>query len=180
MLSDEEPIPDVTVIVPASVDVKPTDRARTVTPPAPGVETPRLPLELRDTVGVLPDDAMAEAARKVLLFHFERMLLHEPGSRLGETIEAVHDMRVATRRMRSAFRLFKPFFKNNAPSSRTVTGCAIVADALGDGARSGRVHGQGAALSRRSTRISTSDPLFEVWQKRLEQSPPHFAPPPGQ
>ncbi|MBN1965891.1 MAG: CHAD domain-containing protein, partial [Anaerolineae bacterium] len=75
----------------------------------PGVHMPRLPLELRNKVGMLPDDSMAEAGRKSLLFHFERMLFNEPGSRLGEDIEAVHDMRVATRRMRSAFRLFAPF-----------------------------------------------------------------------
>lgn len=83
----------------------------TVPAPRPGVEVPRLPLQLRETVGMLPDDPMAEAARKALLFHFERMLLHEPGTREGQDIEAVHDMRVATRRMRSALRLFKPFFE---------------------------------------------------------------------
>jgi CHAD domain-containing protein len=38
------------------------------------------------------------------------MLLHEPGTRLGHDIEALHDMRVATRRMRAAFRVFGPFF----------------------------------------------------------------------
>ena len=52
------------------------------------------------------DDTMAEAARKTFLFHFERMLYHEPGTRQGEDIEALHDMRVATRRMRNAARLF--------------------------------------------------------------------------
>jgi CHAD domain-containing protein len=60
--------------------------------------------------GVLPDDAMSEAGRKVLRFHFERMLEHEPGTRLGEDIEELHDMRVATRRMRSAFRVFSSYF----------------------------------------------------------------------
>jgi CHAD domain-containing protein len=78
------------------------------------VEVARLPLQLQEKVGMLPDDPMAEAARKALLFHFERMLLHEPGSRAGQDIEAVHDMRVATRRMRSALRLFKPFFEADA------------------------------------------------------------------
>lgn len=78
--------------------------------PIPGVTAPRLPLELRETVGMEPDDPLAEAGRKALLYHFERMLLHEPGARLGEDIEALHDMRVATRRMRSAFRLFKPAY----------------------------------------------------------------------
>jgi CHAD domain-containing protein len=60
--------------------------------------------------GVLPDDPMSEAGRKVLRFHFQRMLAHEPGTRLGEDIEELHDMRVATRRMRSAFRVFSPYF----------------------------------------------------------------------
>jgi CHAD domain-containing protein len=49
---------------------------------------------------------MAKAARKTLYFHFQRMLAHEPGTRLGEDIEELHDMRVATRRMRAALRVF--------------------------------------------------------------------------
>jgi CHAD domain-containing protein len=64
--------------------------------------------------GVLPDDAMSEAGRKVLRFHFERMLAHEPGTRLGEDIEELHDMRVASRRMRSAFGVFSPYFDPDA------------------------------------------------------------------
>ena len=68
----------------------------------------------RKSPGVLPDDPMSEAGRKVLRFHFERMLQHEPGTRLGEDIEELHDMRVATRRMRSAFRVFAPYFDPDA------------------------------------------------------------------
>lgn len=64
--------------------------------------------------GVLPDDPMIEAGRKVLRFHFERMLAHEPGTRLGEDIEELHDMRVASRRMRSAFRVFSSYFDPDA------------------------------------------------------------------
>ncbi len=60
--------------------------------------------------GLAPDDPMAEAGRKVLCFHFQRMLQHEPGTREGRDPEALHDMRVATRRMRAAFRVFGPFF----------------------------------------------------------------------
>lgn len=56
-------------------------------------------------------DLMAEAGRKVLVRQFKMMLEHEAGSRTGEDIEDVHDMRVATRRMRSAFHLLKPYFK---------------------------------------------------------------------
>jgi adenylate kinase len=56
--------------------------------------------------GILPSDDMAEAARKILLFQFQRMVLNEPGTLIGRDIEALHDMRVATRRMRAAFRVF--------------------------------------------------------------------------
>ncbi len=61
-------------------------------------------------VGLLPDDPMAEAGRKVLRFHFAEMLSHEEGTRLGTDIEALHDMRVATRRMRAAFEVFGSAF----------------------------------------------------------------------
>ena len=61
---------------------------------------------LPDKPGLLPDDSMTEAARKVMLFHFQRMLRHEPGTRLGEDIEELHDMRVAVRRMRAAWSVF--------------------------------------------------------------------------
>src|SRR5262245_29152747 len=60
---------------------------------------------------VSPTDTMGEAGRKVLLTEFIHVLQHEAGSRSGEDIEDVHDMRVAIRRMRSAFQLFKPYYK---------------------------------------------------------------------
>ncbi len=55
------------------------------------------------------DDTMDQAARKILTFHFQHMLYHEPGTRAGEDIEELHDMRVATRRMRAAFRVFDDY-----------------------------------------------------------------------
>ncbi len=61
--------------------------------------------------GLLPGDPMSEAGRKLLWFHFLRMLKHEPGTRAGEDIEALHDMRVATRRMRAALRVFGDFYE---------------------------------------------------------------------
>lgn len=64
--------------------------------------------------GVEPDDPLSEAGRKVLHFHFGRMLRHEEGTRLGEDIEELHDMRVATRRMRAAFEVFDGAFKPGA------------------------------------------------------------------
>ena len=61
-------------------------------------------------IGVLADDSLAEAGRKVWLYHFAIMLSHEPGTLRGEDNEELHDMRVATRRMRSAFDVFGQAF----------------------------------------------------------------------
>lgn len=65
-------------------------------------------------ISVEPQDTMAEAGRKVLLTNFIAMLKQEAGSRTGENIEDVHDMRVAIRRMRSIMRLLEPYFKGKA------------------------------------------------------------------
>jgi CHAD domain-containing protein len=136
--------------------------------PRPGVDAPRLPLELRATVGMLPDDPMAEAARKALLFNFERMLLNEPGSRLGEDIESVHDMRVATRRMRSALRLFKPFFKT-AMIKPYLHGLRDIADVLGE-VRDLDVFMEKAQLFLQAHPETNLDPLVTTWGKRLNKA----------
>ncbi len=72
------------------------------------------PRVLREVPGIAPGDPMSEAGRKVMRYHFERMLYHEPDTRLGADIEALHDMRVATRRMRAAFRVFDSFYEPQA------------------------------------------------------------------
>jgi len=64
-----------------------------------------------DSIGVTSADSLAEAGRKVWLYHFAIMLSHEEGTLLGENIEELHDMRVATRRMRTAFDVFGPGFE---------------------------------------------------------------------
>jgi len=64
--------------------------------------------------GVAPDDTLSEAGRKVMGYHFAQMVLHEAGTRLGEDIEELHDMRVATRRMRAAFEVFRDAFEPKA------------------------------------------------------------------
>jgi CHAD domain-containing protein len=67
------------------------------------------------TLGIVADDSLPEAARKVLRFHFARMQNREAGTRDGDDVEDLHDMRVAVRRMRAAWRVFDDAFK----SSRT-------------------------------------------------------------
>ena len=54
-------------------------------------------------------DSMTAAAVSTLRFHLERMLEHEEGTRLGEDPEELHDMRVSTRRMRMALRVFADY-----------------------------------------------------------------------
>ena len=55
---------------------------------------------------VRADDAWSEAGRKVLGYHFGRVLVRVPGVVAGEDAEEVHAMRVAARRMRAAWRVF--------------------------------------------------------------------------
>ena len=85
-----------------------TGDAGAVADPDP-VATPKL--VVGKTPGVLADDSIAEAGRKVLRFHFARMLLREPGPRLGGDAEELHGMRVATRRQRAAWRIFGDGFR---------------------------------------------------------------------
>ncbi|MBN1536000.1 MAG: CHAD domain-containing protein [Anaerolineales bacterium] len=64
--------------------------------------------------GVNRDDTLSEAGRKILRYQFAQMLLNEDGTRLGEDIEALHDMRVATRRMRAALDIYNEAFTPKA------------------------------------------------------------------
>jgi CHAD domain-containing protein len=69
------------------------------------------PIEKPD---IHPHDSLAQAARKVMSYQFAEMLRHEEGTRLGEDIDALHQMRVATRRLRSAFGVFQTGFEPGA------------------------------------------------------------------
>ncbi len=77
---------------------------------------PERPPELGPTV-VDEAPGMGELGYAVLRRYFSAVLLNEPGARVGEDIEALHDMRVAIRRMRAALVLFEPAL---AYRSRTV------------------------------------------------------------
>jgi CHAD domain-containing protein/adenylate cyclase class IV len=73
-------------------------------------EAARPHLAVGKTPGVAATDAMAEAGRKVMAFHFERLLAREAGTREGHDPEELHQMRVATRRLRAAWRVFGDAF----------------------------------------------------------------------
>lgn len=88
--------------------------------------------ELRGLITpVQPEDSMSEAARKALLKDFIRMREREEGSRSGENIEDIHQMRVATRRMRSTFQLLAEYFKTK-PVEQFELRLRKIARALGE------------------------------------------------
>ncbi len=76
---------------------------------------------------VASTDDIAEAGRKILLDDFIKMLSHADGTRTGENIEDVHQMRVAIRRMRSAFRLLDAYYKSRRTRPFTLFLKAIAA-----------------------------------------------------
>ena len=68
-----------------------------------------------ETDGSLP---AGEFAFAVLRRQFELFRYHEPGARLGEDPEELHDLRVASRRVRTALRLFKAVLPEEADGLR--------------------------------------------------------------
>jgi len=71
-----------------------------------------------------------EVAFAILRRHFAEMLAHEPGVRLGEDPEELHDMRVATRRLRAALKLYSDFLPKR--SERYERDLRWVGGALGE------------------------------------------------
>ena len=84
----------------------------------------------KKTPDVKLQDPMAEAGRKLLSRQIVRMKRHEAGSRTGEDIESVHQMRVAIRRMRSLFKLLDAFYRPKTINKYT-RGLRQIAGALG-------------------------------------------------
>lgn len=62
-------------------------------------------------VGLYSSELMADAMRAIMARLFTRLQQKEADVRRGEDAEAVHDMRVATRRLRTAMRVATPFFR---------------------------------------------------------------------
>jgi CHAD domain-containing protein/adenylate cyclase class IV len=85
------------------------DRASALAGAGPAPSAPAL--VVGKTPGVTADDFLPEAGRKVLRFHLARMIAQEPGTREGRDPEDLHRMRVATRRMRAAWRVFGDGFQ---------------------------------------------------------------------
>lgn len=92
-------------------------------------QSPAAPPDLGSTT-VRPESTLGEVAYAALRRQFGRFLANEPGTRLGEDIEALHDMRVATRRLRTALAVFDAALPPPLAALRPEFGW--VADALGE------------------------------------------------
>src|SRR5215207_1218420 len=77
-----------------------------------------------------PSMSLGEVAFAVLRTQFAEMQNHEPGTRLGEDPEELHGMRVPTRRMRAAMKVFEGALPERASWLREEL--RWVAQALGD------------------------------------------------
>ena len=121
--------------------------------------------------GVEPGDSLAEAGRKVLRFLLAQMLRHEEGTRQGNDIEELHDMRVATRRMRAAFIVFEDAYKPKV-LIRHLKGLRATGRALG------RVRDLDVFMEKAEHYLDSLpeihrrglDPLLDAWQSERESS----------
>jgi CHAD domain-containing protein len=145
-----------------SIDESPDDlEQETELPPSIEPEAPQ----------IQPDDSMYDAGRKVLLFHLQNMLYHEPGVIAGEDIEALHKMRVATRRLRVALDVFGPYFE---PKRRK----GVAADLKRFGRALGRVrdldvlihHAQSVLAASPPEERNRLDSLFDHLGKRRDKA----------
>lgn len=93
-------------------------------PEAPSKPEDKKQLKLQRT------DTADTASRKIIGPYFDAMLSKEEGAVEGSDPEAVHDMRVATRRMRSALRVLEPYLREGPPSE-VRRGLKAVAQSLG-------------------------------------------------
>lgn len=97
---------------------------------ATGQVVPRPVADHFGPTAVGPELTAGEVAFAVLRKQFGALRANEPGTRLGEDIEALHDMRVATRRLRAAMATFRPFLAPRMLRFRAQFGW--VASALGE------------------------------------------------
>jgi CHAD domain-containing protein len=107
----------------AAVGAPPTVMAPKEPPLAPAAEAVS-----RRTAG---DRSLDELARSIVETQVERLLAHEAGTRSGDD-EAVHKMRVATRRLRAAWRVFDDVLPGGSRLRRDIRRTARALGAVRD------------------------------------------------
>ncbi|RKU35711.1 hypothetical protein C6496_15520 [Candidatus Poribacteria bacterium] len=79
--------------------------------------------------GISPDETLESCARQIIVRYFQQMISYKEGAKDGTDIEFVHDMRVASRRLRAAMdnfadcfreRPFKKYYKKIKAITRTM------------------------------------------------------------
>ena len=144
--------------------IQPVSDATQVDRPSIKVEIP-YPQPMQ-SIGICPDDTLAEAGRKVWLFHFALMLCHEEGTLLGQDVEELHDMRVATRRMRTAFDIFSVAFEPKI-MKQYLKGLRAIGKVLGE-VRDMDVILEHAVIYQRKMKLDKQqglEPLLAAWKQ---------------
>jgi CHAD domain-containing protein len=121
--------------------------------------------------GVVAEDHVAEAGRKVMRFHLARMLDREPGVRSGRDAEDVHKMRVATRRQRAAWRVFGESYRKKRTKAYR-SGLRDVARRLG-AVRDLDVQLEGANAYRADLPVAEQravEPLLAEWRQHRDDA----------
>jgi CHAD domain-containing protein len=85
----------------------------------------------RDVVGLLCDDPFGTTAARVVSIRADELLEHSEGVLDTSDIERLHDMRVASRRLRAAMEVFEPCFPRK-PFRAALNEVKAIADALGE------------------------------------------------
>ncbi len=167
--TETEPPATAGPVVEAEADA----RAPVADVPEPEVEpAPQIPrLVVPKTPGVLGDDHLAEAGRKVLRFHLARMITREAGTRAGSDPEELHGMRVATRRQRAAWRVFGDAF-DPARTERHRKRLKAVAADLGGVRDLDVLIEAGEAYQRRLTAAEgrAFEPLLRGWRSNRDEA----------
>jgi CHAD domain-containing protein len=157
----------------AGTTASPARATRGDDPPAPGGEGaqskphPPVHLTVGRSPGIRADDSLAEAGRKALRFQLARLFDREAGLRKDEDPEVLHQARVATRRLRSVWRVFGDGFTRRARRRH-------VRELRRVGRRLGAVRDLDVLLDGLDAYIATQRPveqealapLRDAWQRR--------------
>ena len=68
--------------------------------------------------GIDPDETLETCARQIIVDYFRVMMSYKEGAKQGIDIEFVHEMRVTSRRLRSAMDNFADCFPKRSPFKR--------------------------------------------------------------
>ena len=86
----------------------------------------------RNVKGIAPEKNLEECARRIITTRLHEMMSFKEGTIDGRDIEYVHDMRVASRRLRAAMRNFADCFTRKKKFRRHLKRVERITSKLGD------------------------------------------------